>query len=213
MKKITKKHFFLVAVLLPVFAAAGAYGYFWYRFDKAYRAYDALAKEHASAAYFPGAPNNPLRQELDRALVTVLAEGAPPELRMEVARRASSLLLEYEATIDIIGEAGERATKALDAAESYAWGADRKGLISKARERAEIIADIRGLSYRADYHTAEIFHQIVRDDGELTEEHVRALNSQIPAVEEQFNKRTNLYGELGRVDAEIAELYAGLGIY
>ena len=86
----------------------------------------------------------------------------------------------------------------------------KKAVIGLAREEFGIVADIRGLSYGANFHTAEIFNRIVLDKGELTESYVAELNHEVPLVEEQFNKRANLYTQLEDVSNRMHEASVNL---
>jgi hypothetical protein len=78
-----------------------------------------------------------------------------------------------------------------------------RDVVTLAQSQAAIIADIRGLSYRANFHTAQIFSRIVDDQGSLTDAHIAELNNLIPKVEDQFDQRSNLYSELERVGDRI----------
>jgi len=191
-----------------------AYGWHWFslsQFEKAYRAYEVQAARHDEAASIPMLPESPLRRDLNRALAGALASEASADERIKFAEEGLALLVLADGNIDAIGEVGEDAMAAILTMEarSSAFGAlhaapKENRIIEFAHRRHAIIADIRGLSYRANHHTREIFDRIIADNGILTQEHAAALDRLIPDVEEQFNRRSNLYGELENVREVIA---------
>lgn len=177
--------------------------YFAWQFTKTYDTYAALSGIHVQAAFLPATNDNPLRQELNRMLADVLAAQLPEKDRLARAERGLLLLNELEKQIDTIGDSGEAVAKALGEMEGRASGSERQEIVQLALERLRVIGDIRGLSYRASYHTAEIFNRVIQDGGTLTAEHVTELNNQIPLVEEQFDRRTGLYDELVSIGSRI----------
>jgi hypothetical protein len=120
-----------------------------------------------------------------------------------------TLLVLAEGHIDAVGEVGEDVTKALLAMEEEASVASltgfgvEKNIIDLAHRRLNIIADIRGLSYRANHDTKTIFDRVLADRGALTSAHSASLDRLLPEVEEQFNRRSNLYLELDDVGSRI----------
>ncbi len=180
--------------------------YFAWKFTKSYDTYATLSDIHVNAAFLPATNENPLRQELNRMLADVLAEQLPQSDRLERAERGLLLLNELEKQIDAIGDSGEAVSKALGEMEARASGSERREIVDLALERLRVIGDIRGLSYRASYHTAEIFNRVIADGGALTPEHVIELNNQIPLVEEQFDRRTGLYNELESIGGRITRV-------
>ncbi len=186
-------------------------------FQKAYKTYNTLAKKHVEAAYIPGVPDNPVRQKLNGILSQVLARPMSPKERLSLAEQGLAALKEGEKQIDDIGTIGEKVQTAITYMEekNNSLGvlfskSQGTRVITLAKEEFGIVADIRGLSYRANFHTAEIFNRIVLDKGELTKAYSSELNSQIPAVEEQFNKRSALYEQLksviGRMEKEVSTM-------
>ena len=172
-------------------------------FAKNYGAYEMVAAEHTNAAYIPSTNDNPVRQELNRLLAESLAKELPVADRLSHARRGLELLKVTEGQIDRIGNKGEEVTAAIIQLDSVSSGVGAlpfripmKRMVDLAYKRFQYVADVRGLSYRANYHTAEIFNRIIRDNGELTREHVLELNSALPLLEQQFDKRTNTYTQL-----------------
>jgi hypothetical protein len=186
-------------------------------FRGAFETYAPLAEAHVDAAYIPGVPDNPIRQRLNSILSQVLARPMTPKERIALAEEGLAVLKEGEKQIDAIGEAGERVQIAITYMEDKknSVGAvfsksQANEIIALAKEEFGIVADIRGLSYRANFHTAEIFNRIILDKGELTAGYTQELNDQIPAVEEQFNKRTHLYDQLKAVAARLQKASAAL---
>jgi len=183
------------------------------------RYYDALEREtdtYISATFLPGADGNPVRNELNRMLGESLSDILSESERLERANRGLVLLDDLERQIDAIGETKsslEARLSALDEELSYvpAFMSGDRGRIREHVSRLYVIADdIRGLSYRANYHTSQIFERIIDDGGTLTAEHVTFLNGQIPQIETQFDERTNLYAELESIESALGVLYKDL---
>lgn len=187
--------------------------FFSWQFTKSYETYATLSAQHVTAAFLPATNDNQIRQELNRMLSDVLAVELPVQDRLERAQRGLLLLAELEKQIDAIGDKGEAVSHALGELESHASGADRAEIVSLALERMRVIGDIRGLSYRANYHTAEIFNRVISDGGSLTDEHISELNAQVPLVEEQFDRRSGLYSELESINSQVARAYKDLPLF
>lgn len=180
-----------------------------------YETYVSLAQAHREAALLPGAPNNPIRQELNRELLLVLSPSLSASERLQHAQDGMRLLALAEQQIDEIGEAGAKvdtlvAKMQVESLTGFAQGGMTWEMITLAKRRSAIIADIRGLSYRANFEAKKILDRVIVDDGQLTATHVTALNEAIPEMEEQFDRRSNLYAELEKIDAQMAEQSAAL---
>ncbi len=215
MNKVSRKQLLygvgIVALLLACFFAYRFY--FAWQFAQGYDTYATLSDIHVNAAFLPATNDNPLRQELNRMLADVLATQLLDKDRLVRAERGLLLLNELEKQIDAIGDSGEAVSKALGEMESRASGRERQEIVELALERVRVIGDIRGLSYRASYHTAEIFNRVIQDGGTLTSEHVIELNNQIPLVEEQFDRRTELYNELEIMGGRIKQAQKELSVF
>lgn len=186
-------------------------------FQQSFETYEGLAKTHVALGYIPGASDNPVREKLNTILSQVLARPLTPKERLALAGEGLSALKEGERQIDAIGDAGEKVQIAITYMESKSTSvgmffsvADAKRILALAKEEFGVVSDIRGLSYRANFHTAEIFNRIVLDKGELTPAYTTELNAQIPAVEEQFNKRASLYESLKSLSARIEKEAASM---
>ena len=186
-------------------------------FDDAYLTYAELAQRGDTAAYVPGVQDNPIRQQLNSVLTEVLADTVSPTQRLGRAQEGLLLLAESEQQINSIGELSDQITVALarmDLAAKNASDLTKKGtmrrIVSLAKDRLQIVQDIRGLSYRANFETEKIFTRIIEDGGSLTSSHITELNRQVPEVEAQFNRRSNLYRDLETVYRELSESYASL---
>lgn len=211
-----KRTHLIIFILLLALCAAGFYLWRTSAEDtaQALESYRSRSFEHLQAAYVPGVPENQSRERLNTILASVLVRPLTPDERRSLAEEGLAALKEVEAQIDAIGEAGDRVQIALAYLEEKGGGImagdETKELIAAAKEEFAIIADIRGLSYRANFHTAEIFNRIILDGGELTSAYSKALNDELPLVEEQFNTRTDLYERLktarARVDAALVSL-------
>lgn len=197
--------------------------YAWYASDQALRAdarrFGDAYKTLSDAAFLPGAAGNPVRAAANRALAEVLTGSITPAERIERSRDGQALLKEIEQEIDVIPEARAAADSARERLVSrrYSLGGLRhvgslRQIDGIAEEQARLVEDIRGLSYGANYHTDKIFARVVDDGGVLADSFVASLNDEIPQVEEQFNRRSNLYAELQQVDYRMETLLEGLGV-
>lgn len=172
-------------------------------FSRAYTTYQSVAQAHDAAAFYPSTNQNPVRRELNSVLADVLVGTLSPDERIKRAERGLTLIQEAETQIDLMGDFVPRVEDALEGMRgSGAWFESRKvsngidRVIELAEKRLDLIADIRGFSYRANFYTKEIFRRVIDDKGVVTAEHAALLNEQIPLVEEQFDRRSNLYLEL-----------------
>ncbi len=175
----------------------------------------ASQRMFSESAFLPGAESNPSRESANRALAAVLSAGSTPSERLAQAQDGIVFLRLIEGEIDTIAVArdtadGARAQLSRDRLSLTAlpWEGKLTALNTLALKQASIIADIRGLSYSANYHTTEIFKQIIADRGELRADYIAKLNSEIPEVEKDFNRRSNLYTDLQQVDSDIRHLLA-----
>jgi hypothetical protein len=188
-------------------------------FVSAYTVYAAAESRYEIAAYKPSAESNPIRAEVSALLSEVLQVSMSAEDRLERARRGIAHLNDIEGQIDEIKNEGDLVAPLLNHVQEKAGSiflmrnrATVKEIVSLGSERARIIGDIRGLSYRANFYSGEVFERIIDDQGALTESHVRHLNSLIPQLEEQFDARSQLYKELERTGNRMDQLANDLGI-
>lgn len=200
----------LAAVLLCAVFVSGVLYYLAKQGGEEYVTYAALAQAHSDAAYLAGAQNNPIRQELNRELALSLSPSASNAERLTHAQGGLQLLVLAEQQIDEIGTVGAKvdtlvAKMQVEALSGFVHGGMTWELITLAKRRSAIIADIRGLSYRANFEAKQILEQIVKDGGVLTPAHTTRLNAAIPEMEEQFDRRSNLYRELESVSAQMEE--------
>lgn len=176
--------------------------------------YAVAGDAHADAAFLVGTAENPIRSELDRVLADVLMRPMDDGERLALASHGKELLKTMETAIDAIGEREAEVVRALDELESSPLAQSELTsvghVVDLAHTRADLIADIRGLSYRANYHTAQIFERVIDEGGILTPAHIASLNEDLPQVEEQFDRRSNLYVELESVSADIRAALAAL---
>ncbi len=207
---------FAIFILILIIGLFAYHRYVLYKFELAYHAYTAAAARHDEAATIPMLPDNPLRRDLNEALTVVLTPESSPEERIERAREGQALLVLAEGHIDAVGDVGADATASVLAMEEWvnpaaltAYSSERE-LVELAHRRLSAIADVRGLSYRANHDTKTIFDRILADDGVLTSEHSAALERSLPEVEEQFNRRSNLLVEVESLAKDIRETFAAI---
>jgi prefoldin subunit 5 len=209
----------IVLLIVTVVFGAGTYSYLvGHRLETQYVAFMAAEQNFETTAYKPSVGSNPVRQEVAYLLAQVLQAKMTPEQRLKLSREGIAHLNELESQIDAIQTEGEKVTPLLDSLEKTARSAanvrkrtQMKEVISLARKNAQVIADIRGLSYRADYYTDEVFERIIDEHGELTDAHKTYLNDLIPQLESQFDRRTNLYTELTQNSGKMKQITQNLG--
>ena len=188
-------------------------------FERTYAQYFAAETAYEDAAFKPGAEENPVRQQVNYLLGQVLQAEMTPQERIAVAEQGIMHLNDIEEQIDDIKTKGDAVAPLLEDLDASARSfgnlsrkSDLTALVNLGKRQAEIISDIRGLSYRADYYSTEIFERIIDDQGVVTDDHKRFLNDQIPQLEEQYDKRTNLYMELKQNSEAMSRSAAAAGL-
>jgi hypothetical protein len=189
-------------------------------FVASYVPYATEALEQEAAAYVPAASNNQYRQELNKTLAEVLTKKLSERDRVRTARRGLELLAEVQRELDRIQDRGGSIDQAIVSMEQrvnpltdFSSGGDMRRIVALAKQRGDIISDIRALTSRANFETARIFNHIIQDEGVLSDEYVLTLNADIPAIEERFNKRSGLYNELEVVSDDILQTYLDLHVF
>src|SRR5262249_45629567 len=147
------------------------------RFESSYAIYLEAAGAQENNAYTPGAGNNPLRQSLNAALTTVLTQGITPDQRLATAQQGLDFVAQLNLEVDSIGSSAPTVASAIALFEATAndpGNIMRRGAILKlataARDQMTTIDTIRGLSYRADFETQQIFQRIIADKGVLSDD-------------------------------------------
>lgn len=199
---------FCIALLVAVyFLVPGGAG----EFTRAYEGYQTVAKAQDVAVFYPSTENNEIRKELFTVLSRTLIGDISDEERLTSAKRGIELLRYAERDIDAMADLSPEVAARLSdvrATNSLFVSQKTRDMIRDVSEfgekRKTLIEDIRGLSYKANFYTEEIFQRIIADNGALTREHTLFLNEQVPLVEEQFDKRSQLYKDLERTADQIA---------
>jgi hypothetical protein len=180
--------------------------------SSAYAAFLRAEERHLTSAVIPSIDQNPIRQELNQVLAEALSEGMAADARLLRAERGTQLLGDTERQIDMTMQTRDELILAIDTlrARTGLLGAilssyDIPKVTALAEQQMVLVDDIRGLSYRANFHTGQIFERLIADRGILTPQHVISLNELIPKVEEQFDKRSNLYMELESLHDQVVE--------
>lgn len=179
--------------------------------------YARAQRTFADTAFSPGTSGNVARDESNRLLTVVLSSGAGNSERLAAATQGLALVHTLETEIDLIADARDDAEVARAALwrdrflpVAIPWENKLVALDGLAERQAETIADIRGLSYAANYRAAQIFERIIADQGTLKPDYIRSLNSGLPELEKAFDRRSNLYMELEKIDSDLAHLLAEL---
>jgi hypothetical protein len=145
-------------------------------------------------------------------LTQVLALPMTPAERLKLSNDGLTLLSALSDQIKAIDKTKDAADTEIAKMQLAALGGlgasdSTKQLLALTKKRSQIVSDIRAYSYRANFETGIIFNRIITDGGKLTPAHVTELNNEVPDLETQFNKRSNLYTELGTVTSSIEETY------
>jgi hypothetical protein len=93
----------------------------------------------------------------------------------------------------------------IDSLKDFSTSGQTREIIDLAKQRSSIVEDIRGLSYRANFETQNIFKRIIADNGRLADSYVSELNNDLPVLETQFDHRSSLYQNLQSVSNEISQ--------
>lgn len=193
-----------VAVLMLCILALSLYGtHATARFEASYRSYENVAAVQQNAAFLPGTSANPLRTQLNQTLAQVLSKDINAQERLRLANAGLDVVDELNKQVDAIGDSAQAVSDAIvqmnDAAQSPGTVLSRSvmlDLVDSAKQQMATIEDIRGLSYRANFETAEIFRRIITDKGQLTDTYIIELNNQVQVFEDEFNTRENSYTAL-----------------
>lgn len=223
LKKITsvlKNKKIIAAVALLGVLGVGVWWYSAYaleRFTRSYSIYKEKAGIQQNAAFIPGAAENPLRDQLNKTLTAVLTPGTTAKDRIGLAHDGLNLIIQSNTEVDAIGDAArevEVAANAMADAANSPGNIFRKkamlGIVALAKQELYTIQDIRGLSYRANFDTAEVFNRLITDEGALTDAYIRDLNTQLPAAENAFIKRQNSYMDLEKQIYDVSQAYESL---
>ena len=185
------------------------------QFEKKFEVYQNVAALQQNAAFVPGASSNPLRADLNQILARVLTKNTTAHDRLQLSAQGFDLIQKMNKEVDVMGDSAKPVTEAIgqlkvtmqNPGNSLHRG-DMNRLISLAEKQVATIEDIRGLSYRADFEMTQIFKHLTDDHGELSNTYTKELNDQLPAIEEEFNKRENSYADLESSMAQVQQLYA-----
>ncbi len=188
------------------------------QFARDYEVYAFLAKTQQNDAFIPGAPNNPVREQLNRILSDVLTKKMSAAERLALVKGGQASLDEADAQIDQITISTEAADTAIakmqvDTLRAFSISQTARELIALAKKRSATISDIRAYSYRADFEIRQIFDRIIADDGRLSDAYIKELNAAIPEMESQFDKRSGLYNELQKIGEEIDQKSKEIGFF
>jgi hypothetical protein len=213
-------HVRVIALLLLIGACTALYIYSTHQSDKTfdieYAQYAALAAQADNAAYIPGAQGNPVRVELDQTLTQVLDQSTPAAARLKLAGDGLGFLNEAESQIADISSTTAKvdvqvAKMQVDALSAVSSSDKARAILALVKTRSSIISDIRAYSYRTDLEISQIFQHLIDAKGALTSAYIIQLNNEIPAVETEFNKRSNLYTDLQNIAQQIDNTYNGTG--
>lgn len=214
-----RKFALMASLLLLSGLSVGAYYYVAQRsraeFTLLYKDYAAMAAELDNATYIPGAQTNPIRQQMDMVLRELLFESTAADRRLELATIGLQLLAESAKQLDTLSSMKDDVDAKAALLQVRTLGSsnisvEAKTLVAYAKERANIISDIRAYTYKANLEMQQIFERIKEDRGELTDEHIIKLNSQVPRVEQEFDKRTDLYRSLEQISQRMAEIFTAM---
>lgn len=205
-----------IAITVVVIAGALVWGFFFRAgntedFISAYGAYDTASDAHVGSAYVPGGGNNLARQKLNGILPRVLSENLAAEERLRLSEEALVSVGEIREEILTIGREGEKADAALlklrEASEKVGgFFARRKAgyIVLLAQDRVRTIQDIQEISSGINRQLEDIFRGVIADRGALTPERITALNTGLPEAEKQFDRLTEAYAKLEKIEKQIS---------
>lgn len=186
-------------------------------FLAAYNIYDTASTAEEIAAHVPGVGENVPRQKLNEILSRVLTAEMAPEERQKLSEDGLVLASELRVQIDAIGENGEKTGAALETLRKASkkvggFSAKRKAgsIVALAEERTQTIRDIEEISYGINTQLENIFQGIIGDSGALTPERIKVLNQDLPEAEKQFDRLTEAYGKLDKIEKQIDSASQGL---
>jgi hypothetical protein len=183
-------------------------------FVEAYGTYTEVAQQMEALTHLPGTEGNTSRQELLSLLSSMLTETMEPAKRETLARIAFTHVDTLKKEID-----GAQATQAklyavlqdFDNASRVFQGIELRtkatNIVLLARKQAEITARITAILAETNDHTYAIVTRILSDNGELSQEHIRAINEATKEAEERFSTLEGLYTELTQKKAELEQAF------
>ena len=184
-------------------------------FIDAYGAYADTAEEVERLVHLPGTEGNADRAELLTLLNSILTENIEASRREELTRLAFNNLTAIKKEIDAAQAAQAKLYEDLQELDNasrvfhgIALQKDASSVVLLARKRAELTARITAILSEINDHTYAIITQVLADGGELTQDHIRAINNTTAGAEERFETLTSLYEELAVKQTELEKQFA-----
>ena len=179
-----------------------------------YGDYNEIATEVEFLVHLPGTENNADRAELLALLETILTEDITNNKRKTLARLAFANIDNLKKEIDAaqIKQAElYEVLQDLDNSSRQFSSIDLRNrssdIVTLSRKRAEIAARITSILSEINEHSYAIITRILSDNGELTQEHIIAINNITTDAENRFDTLEELYNDLIRMKNEIDEAF------
>jgi len=186
-------------------------------FIDTYGDYAEVADVVEALVHLPGTEDNADRAELQALLETILTDNTlTPERRETLARLAYANLDVVKKEIDAAQSSQAEVYQHLQDLDNAArvfkgmrLRSEAEGIVTLARKRAELTARITSVLSETHDQTYSIITQILEDDGELSHEHVTAINSSTDKAEERHDLLIGLYDELIAQKVALDDSFAG----
>lgn len=215
----------LGTMLLLLLTAGGVYAWFYYggfggdkgeavAFIDAYSTYGETAARVEALVHQPSTANNGSRGELNGLLETILTEDVTVGRRDTLARLAFKHLAVLRDEVDAAQSAQaalyehlqvmDDVLAQIDGGQMRAQGQE---IVVAARKRAELTARITSVLSETNDQTENIITRILGEGGELTDEHIVAINESTEKAEGRHATLTRLYEELAQQQAQVEVMF------
>ncbi len=172
-------------------------------FINVYGDYAEVAERVELLVHLPSVESNTDRAELFVLLESMLTEDMDVTRREELARLAFSNLDSLKKEIDsaqamqaALYESLQKLDNAARVFRSIELQRRSSEIVAVARKRAELSARITSVQSEINEHAYAIITQVLADEGELTTEHINAINNATTLAEERYDTLRALHEEL-----------------
>lgn len=172
-------------------------------FIDVYGEYAEIAEQVELLVNAPGVENNTDRAQLLTLLESILTKTMTPEKRDNLARLAYTNLDTLEKEIDAAQSAQATLYEKLQALDNASRNfssivLQKKAalVVSSARERAQLSAQITSILSEMNEQTHAIVTRILADKGKLSEEHIISINNATAEAQARFDTLEELYVDL-----------------
>jgi len=183
-------------------------------FIDAYSIYGETATQVEQLVHQPSTVQNGSRTELNALLETILTEDVTAQRRDTLARLAFKHLAVLRDEVDEAQSAQaqlyehlQRMDDALAQIDGGQMRAQGQEIVVAARKRAELAARITSVLSETNDQTENIITRILGDGGNLTDEHIVAINESTEKAEGRHATLTRLYDEIAEQQKQIERMF------